>query len=55
MLTHTDDFRVAGDRKQDVDYVYKAFNDRFSIKEVTNGIMLGVIKEWLSECTLRRS
>jgi len=42
MLTHTDDFRVAGDRQQDLDYVYKAFNDKFTIKAVTNGVMLGV-------------
>jgi hypothetical protein len=41
-VTHTDDFRVAGDNETDVDYVVVNFHAEFKITPVTTGVMLGV-------------
>jgi hypothetical protein len=41
-VTHTDDFRVAGDNVADVDYVVGNFHAKFKITPVTTGVMLGV-------------
>ena len=41
-VTHTDDFRVAGDCEADVEYVVVNFHAKFKITPVTTGVMLGV-------------
>ena len=41
-ITHTDDFRIAGDKESDVDYVIDQFNREFGVTPVTTGVMLGV-------------
>jgi hypothetical protein len=41
-VTHTDDFRVAGDCEADVEYVVDNFHANFKITPVTTGVMLGV-------------
>jgi hypothetical protein len=42
VVTHTDDFRIAGDNMADVDYVIDRFHAKFQITLVTSGVMLGV-------------
>jgi hypothetical protein len=42
VVTHTDDFRVAGDNMVDVDYVIDRFRAKFQITHVTTRVMLGV-------------
>jgi hypothetical protein len=42
IITHTDDFRVAGDNAADVDYVVESFHEKFKITPVTTSVMLGV-------------
>ena len=42
MVTHTDDFRVAGDNQDDVAFVVSEFDKKFGITTVTTGVMLGV-------------
>jgi hypothetical protein len=41
-VTHTDDFRVAGDNEADVEYVVDNFHAKSKITPVTTGVMLGV-------------
>eukprot|EP01052_Picozoa_sp_SAG31_P041293 SAG31_NODE_6221_length_2113_cov_13.879841_1_plen_588_part_10 len=42
MCTHTDGFRIGGDRPDEVQYVIDAMKSRFGIKMVDSGIMLGI-------------
>ena len=42
LVTHTDDFRIAGDDESEVAFVVAEHNRRFTVTKVTTGIMLGV-------------